>query len=200
MWAACTVAFYGGLRSSEYLVTGPKRGLRRSDVQITPEICTVRLGIQETKQHGSPSWLSGPATSTATCPVRSWHNIPPPGTPFSAATAPCICPSGRLSTHQAPSKHHAASGARTWLQQSQSPHRDGHLGVRGCEAGADDNVVRRLGRWSSEAYNGYVRSQRPAISQALLLVASRTQLRAASTVFAAPAPGRQPTSQPIFYH
>lgn len=29
IWAACTVTFYGGLRSSEYPFTGPNRGLQR---------------------------------------------------------------------------------------------------------------------------------------------------------------------------
>ena len=39
-------------------------------------------------------------------------------------------------------------------------------------SGVPDNVLQQLGRWSSSAYNGYVRGQRGSVTAALLTVAS----------------------------
>ena len=38
-------------------------------------------------------------------------------------------------------------------------------------AGVEDNVLQRLGRWRSSAYDGYVRGQRRIVANALMAVA-----------------------------
>ena len=184
IWAACTVAFYGGLRSSEYLVTGPNRGLRRQDVYLTPGTCMVQLGVQKTQQHGSPPWLSLPATGTATCPVRSLYQY--------VAARDALFPSdGALLVLQdgCPlTRPHLNHILRTALGVGFSSHslRIG-IATSACTAGVDDHVIRRLGRWSSEAFDGYIRSQRPAIRRALLLVAAQAAPSQPVTAYLAPA-------------
>ena len=170
IWAACTMAFYGGLRSSEYLVTAPGRGLRRCDVSITPDACVVRMGIQKTQQHGSPSWISLPATGTATCPVRSVSQfVAARDAAFPGDGALFVLQDGSLLT-----RPYLNLKLRETLGPGFSSHslRIG-IATSACAAGADDSVIQRLGRWTSGAYNGYVRSSRPAIRRALLLVAAR---------------------------
>ena len=112
VWAACTVAFYGGLRSSEYLFTGPGRGLRRQDVHITTASCEVRLGIQKTQQHGQPSWISLQPLTRAPC-VASLSSRTP-GMPSSRGAPHCsFCRTGP--PQPAFPQCHAASGTRPRL-------------------------------------------------------------------------------------
>ena len=88
IWAACTVAFFAGLRGGEYLDTGPGRGLRRCDIDVTPVSCGVRLGVQKTQQSGSPPCIALPATGTDTCPVRGLSQYVAARDASFAATAP----------------------------------------------------------------------------------------------------------------
>ena len=57
LWAACTLAFYAGLRCGEYLSTETGRGLRRADVTLDTggQGCAIELRIQKTRQFGPPS-------------------------------------------------------------------------------------------------------------------------------------------------
>lgn len=71
VWVACTLAFYGGLRSDEYLSTQPERGLRRSSLHLDSSCCTIRLTVHKTQQSGTARLVSLPANDTSTCPVRS---------------------------------------------------------------------------------------------------------------------------------
>ena len=71
VWAACTLGFYGGLRSSESINTGTRTGAQRADMQVTDTNCRLRLRIQKTRQHEPPVHVPVPATGTSTCPVRA---------------------------------------------------------------------------------------------------------------------------------
>ena len=71
VWAACTVGFCGGPRSSKYLVTGPGRGALRTDIRLTTGECILRLAIHKNKQHGPDAFVEMPAIGTSTCPVRA---------------------------------------------------------------------------------------------------------------------------------
>ena len=42
VWAACTLGFYGAMRSGEYLLADARRGARREDVQFTSDGCRVQ--------------------------------------------------------------------------------------------------------------------------------------------------------------
>ena len=169
IWAACTLAFYGGLRSSEYLVTCPGRGLTRQDVYITSACCAVRLGVLKTRQHGQPMCITLPATSTDTCPVRSLQQY----VVARDACFPSAAPLFVMQDGTPLSRRHLNSTLRAVLGPGFSSHslRIG-IATSACEAGVDDSVIRRLGRWSSEAFDGYVRCQRPAVSRALRLVSA----------------------------
>ena len=47
------------------------------------------------------------------------------------------------------------------------------LATSACEASVADDTIQRLGRWTSGAFNGHVRCQRPAVGRALRLVSGR---------------------------
>ena len=170
IWAASTVAFYAGLRSSEYLVVGPSRGLRRCDVEATPTHCSVRLGIQKTQQSGQPVCISLPTTDTDTCPVRSLTQF----TAARDARFPAADPLFLLWDGTTLTRPVLNAALRAALGPGFSSHslRIG-LATSAFEVGVEDDVIQRLGRWSSGAFNGYIRSQRPAVSRARLMVAAR---------------------------
>ena len=72
LWAACAVAFYGGLRASEY-ISDQGRGLRRKDIKFASDDseCVLELKIQKNHQFGAPMSVYLPNTGTSTCPVRA---------------------------------------------------------------------------------------------------------------------------------
>ena len=170
IWAACTLAFYAGLRSSEYIVTAPGRGLRRCDVSVNLDSCIVRLGIRKTQQHGQPTHVTLPATGTDTCPVRSLSQYVVARDACYPVTAPLLLlQDGSALTRPA---------LNAWLRATLGPGFSSHslrigLATSACEAGVSDDTIQQLGRWSSGAFHGYIRSQRPAVGRALRLVASR---------------------------
>ena len=71
VWAACTLGFYGAMRSGEYLLTDARRGARREDVQFTSDGCRLRVGIQKNRQCGPATYVEPPATGSSTCPERA---------------------------------------------------------------------------------------------------------------------------------
>ena len=168
VWAACTLGFYGALRSSEYLVTEPGRGAQRCDLIFTPEGCNLRVGIQKNKQHGAATYIELPATGTSTCPVRAlWYY--------------CQARDGRCSNYGPlltlesglPLTRRGLNDClRRALGEGFSSHslRIG-LVTTAAAAGVGENVLQQLGRWTSGAYHGYVRGQRRAVTAALLTVA-----------------------------
>ena len=168
VWAACTLGFYAGLRSSEYLVTGSGRGARRTDVQFTETGLRLRVSIQKNKQHGPATYIELPATETSTCPVRAMRYY---------------CQARDAARPSSSALFVMESGARLtrWrlngiLRQSLGQGFSSHslrigLATSAAAAGVADNVLQRLGRWRSEAYNGYVRGQRQVVTAALLAVA-----------------------------
>ena len=168
VWAACTVSFYGGLRSSEYLVTGPGRGVRRADVVITESDCRLRVGIQKNRQHGPATYVDIPATGTSTCPVRALQFYCQARDARRApSTALFLLESG------APLTRRRLNGIlRHALGQGYSSHslRIG-LATSAAAVGVPDDVLQRLGRWRSTAYDRYVRGQRQAVTAALLAIA-----------------------------
>ena len=167
-WAACTLGFYGGLRSSEYLVTGLGRGARREDMLFTATGCRVRVGIQKNRQHGPAVYIDLPATGTSTCPVRAlWYFCQAHDGARSASSALFRLESGALLTRR------RLNGL---LRQALGPGFSSHslrigLVTTAAAAGVGDDVLQRLGRWRSGAFEGYVRGQRRTVTAALLAVA-----------------------------
>ena len=168
IWAACTVAFFAGLRSSEYLSADGARGLTRSDLCITSDACTVRIGFTKTTQHGPPTHVLLPATGTDTCSVRGVAQYTTARDAVFSATAPLFL----MQDGSALTRHVLNACLRTALGSGFSSHslRIG-LATSACEAGVPDETIQQLGRWTSGAYHGYIRSQRPAIGRALRQIA-----------------------------
>ena len=168
IWAAVTLAFFGALRVSEYLGTGPDRGLRRHDLCITPYNCSVRLIIQKNHQFGPATWVSAPATGNAICPVRSLGAYCAARDQRHATDRPLFILHG--GSPLTPS--HLNRVLRTVLGEGYSSHslRIG-LATAAAESGVDDVTIQRLGRWRSGAFNGYVRARRPDVDRALLTIA-----------------------------
>ena len=175
LWAACSVAFYGGLRVSDYLATMPGRGLRRSDVTFSEDDtqCVCDLRIQKNRQFGPAEPIFLPATGTSTCPVRALRlycdlrdaRVGARGVLF-------------LADDGQPLARRLLSGVlRDTLGDGFSTHslRIG-LATEAAAAGVSDDTIQHLGRWRSGAYRGYIRGQRRTVSSALQRIA---QTRAA---------------------
>lgn len=167
-WAACTLGFYGGLRSNEYLFTGSGRGARRSNLHFTAEGCRLRVDIQKNRQHGPPTYIDLPTVGTSTCPVRALRYF----CQARDVTQPASAPLFLLETGVPLTRRRLNRILRHALGTGFSSHslRIG-LVTTAAAAGVEDNVLQRLGRWRSSAYDGYVRGQRRIVANALMAVA-----------------------------
>ena len=168
VWTACTLGFFGGLRSSEYIDTGARHGAKRTDLRVTETSCRLTLNIQKNRQHGPPVHVTLPATGTSTCPVR-------------AMTYFCQARDATLTSDQplfvlergAPLTRHRLNEI---IRHSSGPGFSSHslrigLATTAAAAGVPDDVLQQLGRWTSGAYDGYVRGPRQIAVTALLTVA-----------------------------
>lgn len=173
VWAAVTLAFFCGLRASDYLRSAPGRGLLRLDLYVSAARCSARLRLQKTRQHGAPQWVSAPATGTALCPVRSLGSYCAARDQHFPQNRPLFLlhDGGPLT----PARLNQI--LREALGDGFSTHslRIG-IATAATAVGVDDATVQRLGRWRSSAFNGYVRGLRPDIERALLAVASAADL------------------------
>lgn len=169
VWAACTLAFYAGLRSSEFLVDGSGRGLRRRDLVMETTRCIIYLRIQKTRQHGPPHPIELQATGTSTCPLRALHLFVPDEIPPEA-------PLFTLESGAPLTRQKLSDLLRQCLGAGHTSHslRIG-LATSAAATGASDAQIQNLGRWSSTAFRGYVRGPRLSVHAALQAVARHGQ-------------------------
>ena len=171
VWAACTLAFYAGLRSGEYLPSETRRGLRRVDVTLDPrrQGCAVELCIQKTRQFGPPERRYLPATGTSTCPVNALsqyceqrdrvHGSPNGPLFVLASGAPLNRRMLTKTLQQALGRGYSSHSLRIGLATT------------AAAAGVPDATIQLLGRWTSAAYGGYIQGQRGVVMAALRCVA-----------------------------
>ena len=169
LWAACCLAFYGGLRASDYLMTG-NRGLQRRSVSFLPDGsgCVIELKIQKNRQFGPPVSVHLPATGTSTCPVRALRLFCDLRDERAAG-----CEALFVTEVGAPlTRRHLSDVLRTCLGDGHSTHslRIG-LATAAAAAGVHDSTIQLLGRWQSDAYRGYVRGHRSRVSAAIQRIA-----------------------------
>ena len=168
IWAACTVAFFAGLRSSEYLSADGARCLVRSDLYIAPDDCTMLLGITKTSQQGPPNHVLWPETGTETCLVRGVAQYSAARDVVFSVTAPLFLMQDCFAL--------TLPVLNAWLFTALGPGLSRHnirigLATSACEAGVPDETIQRLDRWTRGACQGYIRSQRSAIGRALRRIA-----------------------------
>ena len=163
--------YAGVLRRTEEQRISGNRFRERS----TPYGCTVhRDGVASASQYPEKqtarpaTYIELPATETSTCPVRAMRyycQARDAARPSSSALF--VMESGARRT-----RWRLNGILRQSLGQGFSSHslRFG-LAASAAAAGVADNVLQRLGRWRSEAYNGYVRGRRQVVTAALRAVA-----------------------------
>ena len=167
VWAACALAFYGGLRSGELLYTGPGRGIRVSDVTVTEVGLRLRIRIQKNRQRGPAVHIDLPTTGTSTCPVRAAQEFWQARSVGTEADSPLfVTESGVLTRRRLNSILQEALGSGF----SSHSLRIG-LATAAAAAGVSEGVLQGLGRWRSAAYQGYIRGHRRTALEALVAIA-----------------------------
>ena len=167
MWAACCLAFFGFLRSSEFTV--PSQGAFDKDVHLSPADIAidnktnpqiVRLTIKQSKtdpfRRGVKLYLG--RTDSPICPVLGIL-------PFLAVrgnrSGPLfILNDGRMLTRQLFSSFLDDILERLHLNRHHFNTHSFRIGAATSakEAGIDDTHIKMLGRWRSDTYQQYIRT------------------------------------------
>lgn len=177
LWAACCVGFFGFMRSGEFtlqdLHTSPP--IRSTDVALdshtNPTMCRLFLRRSKTDQEGKGIFIYVGVTNTTICPVSAMANYlavrsvtPGPlfifedGTPllrdrFVKEVKRALRAAGVDET--AYSGHSFRIGAATSAARS----------------GVPAFLIKRLGRWESEAYQLYVQTPRETLAAISSIIA-----------------------------
>ena len=176
IWAACAVAFYGGMRASEYLLTR-ESGLRRTSITFSQDgsECVIELRIQKNRQFGPPVSVHLPATGTSTCPVRALQMYCRLRDERAAGDAALFV----LETGAPLTRRSLSTAITKVLGEGYSTHspRIGLATAAAVAEGVADTTIQMLGRWQSNAYQGYVRGHRSRVSAALRTIARSNRRR-----------------------
>ena len=130
-------------------------------------------------QHGALTWATAPVNGGDICPVRSLRAYCAARDQRHAAGRPLFI----LQDGRPLSPSHLIRVLRTVLGAGHSSHSPRiELATAAAEAGVEDATIQRRGRWTSAAFQGYIRSQRPDADRALLAIAGAS----------APPPHRRP--------
>ena len=165
--ASLLLAFYGFMRSSEYLSTpyNSDSFLRRKDVKLLSDRVKLRLRRTKTSQF-APVFVNIFRQESMWCPVRELHtylaSVRPAndgalflsfGKPLSAKRFNFLLREGTRSAGLNPrhfSSHSIRSGAASSAADKET------LGY----------VIQRMGRWSSDTYKQYIRGETKAVQAA----------------------------------
>ena len=175
IWAALCVAYYGGLRASDYLGHGRHRVLRRSHARFAPDRgeFVIELRIQKNHQFGPPMHVHLPRTGTSTCPARALQLYCELRDQRAGDQEPLFL----LDSGATLQRRQVSALLASLLGTGYSSHslRVG-LATEAAAVGIPDSTIQLLGRWRSTAYQGYIRGQRSELSGALRTIArSRRQ-------------------------
>ena len=161
--AAYTLAFFGLFRVSELVVSTTDHlpsPLILTDIQMESNKFTVRLRRSKTNQCGPPQFVSVFAIGGTSCPVstmKTYLQIRPKSTSHQylfchsdgkpltryqfGAVLTKVVQSAKLQGGKQYKTHSFRIGAATWLHQK----------------GIASDIIKRMGRWSSNAFQRYIR-------------------------------------------
>ena len=175
LWPAFTVAFYGFLRASEFTSSTPigATTLTWNDIEISPSYILIRLRQSKTDPYRRGCSITLAATGTSTCPCKAlchYANIISPRNQedplFSA---------GQFSPLM---REHLTTAIRRLLDQAGinsqmyaiHSFRIG-AATTAAAAGLPAWLIKRLGRWSSNIFEQYIRTPPSIIKSSLSLLA-----------------------------
>ena len=167
MWAACCLAFFGFLRSSEFTVPSQvtydnEVHLSPNDIAVdneaNPQLLQVTIKQSKTDPFRQGARLSLGRTNSPICPVTAVL-------PFLAVRGNQRGPlftlkDGRMLTRQLFSTFLNDILGKLQMNQSQFNTHSFRIGAATTakEAGIDDIHIKMLGRWRSDAYQQYIRT------------------------------------------
>ena len=169
LWSACTTAFFGFLRASEFCSSSresynPSSTLLVKDVSIYPNVLVVNIKMSKTDQSREGHQIRLAPSGSSVCPYRALskhlRNCTAPNNPlfmfenkffltrqvFSDQIKqflPASCDASCFSSHS------FRIGAATSAASANSP----------------DWLIKTLGRWSSSCYHRYIRGPTNAIDK-----------------------------------
>lgn len=182
MWAACCLAFFGFLRSSEFTV--PSQDTYDSEVHLSlkdlaiddkanPQLLRVTIKQSKTDPFRQGASLFLGRTDSSICPVSAVL-------PFLAVRGNQQGPlfllnDGRMLTRQLFSTFLDDILKELQLNQSHFNTHSFRIGAATTakEAGVDDTYIKMLGRWQSDTYQQYIRTppeQLARLSKALVKI------------------------------
>ena len=149
LWASFTLALYGFLRISEYLM------LRCLDVTLTEEKITIWLRQSKTDPFRHGHCIQLYPTNSYTCPLRAFHNSIPNRLPSTL-----VFKAGRflsLLREKLNAVLHQLL-RRSGLNQSDYASHSFRIGAATTAAAAwiPTWLIMKLGRWTSNAYRSYI--------------------------------------------
>lgn len=171
LWAACCLGFFGFLRAGEFTVNSPfdpKFHLIPQDLQVDslvdPKSIKGYVKCSKTDPFRQGCFIYIGKNSSSMCPVKAiirYLHLRGPG-------------AGPLFTHRdgSPLTRRAVSASiQSILQTAGIPgHFSGHsfrigAATTAAEKGVPNHMIKMLGRWSSDAYQRYIRTPVHAILQ-----------------------------------
>ena len=180
LWSAFTIAFYGFLRSSEFVASKCKQDVTTdstlliSDVSVSHDSLDIHLSESKTDPFRKGHTLTLVATNSSTCPVTAFkkyislRNNTPKDTPvFVFQSGTCLTRSNltimlrRLLTNAGHdptvySSHSFRIGAATTA----------------ATVGTPAWLIQTLGRWSSDCFKTYIQCPKNTIFDALRSMAN----------------------------
>lgn len=173
IWAAFTSAFFGFLRVSEFTATSDRffdktRTLLASDLSFLRDTVVLHLRRSKTDQYGQGRDVTLTSTDNSTCPVRAirkfWR------VRAGTVDSPLFCfQSGAFLTRQETTTQLRSLLSSMGLPSSRFASHSFRIGAAStaASAGIAPNVIQRLGRWSSQCYQSYIRTDVDTIRAAM---------------------------------
>ena len=153
LWAACCLGFFGFLRAGEFTVNSsfdPSVHLSIGDIQadslVNPTCFKVRIKCSKTDPFRKGCDIYVGRGNSAVCPIVALSNYlvlrgPAPGPVFQFVSGTPL------------SREHLSSTVQSILSAA------GYAGsFSGHSRGVPDHLIKTLGRWSSDAYQIYIRT------------------------------------------
>ena len=165
MWAAMCIGFFGFMRTGEFTVSEPHsaaRVLAIADVSVdsreNPQLVNLRLRSSKTDQYGEGVTISLARNDSDLCPVAAvlaYVAVRPPGEGPLLRDAEGSPLTKRLFSRKF---HEVLKGAGI-----DPTHYKGHsfrigAATSAAAVGISDSNIKMLGRWSSDAFQTYIRT------------------------------------------
>ena len=180
LWAAFCVAFFGFMRSGELTAStaGDQANLQVNDVTIdshtNPQLLTVHLRRSKTDQFGAGHYIHlGRTSSTTVCPVAAMLEYLSRQPTTASCTALFIFEHGAPLTRPKLVTHLRQAIALVGLDPGAFSGHSFRIGAASTAAavGISDSAIQQAGRWKSNTFTAYIRSQaeqQAAISNTLI--------------------------------